>query len=462
MVYVPKTWVDRTLPAIDAAAMQTIEDGIRDAHDGKIDLTEPPAIGTTTPNTGKFTVGQFGDDSNYSEFLSDGKQHFTGDARPVKIIAVTGAQLLPSHHNPLHIVSLAAADGILTSGLDTGTGLSRRIEVKGIDGGIYVKGRIKGVYSQGNTSNNSQIIKIKLNTTNATWEQAGEWRIILNITDGCVVGNFTVFMPPFSIMEYSDFLVYVACDGTTYFEIDQMGFSRSLAGSSAATENFLNNEIAGSNVVIEVADTTGFYEGNQVLISDSENSEWERIKTIDPNTSITIYTLKNSYTTANGAKFDIIDYTQTAETLPTQRGLLKLKHFKTGINSGIEFQWAIPHDIDNNEDIGIVIQYAGTTTNAGEDVVKYRVQRKLTQMFSSIEESIQWETLVYGDFTPPSTLVNTISTLATISGEDHAGKHILSAQIIRVGSDAGDTYSGDIKVIGIAMTYTQDKLGYEV
>ena len=168
---------------------------------------------------------EIGDNDNYSNFEIDGKLHFTGDARPVKIVAITGAQLLPSHHNPLYFTSLHAVDGILTSGLDTATGSTHRIEVQGIDGGIYNKGRIKTAYSQGDTSNNSQIIKIKLNTTNATWEQSGEWQIIFNITDGCVVGNFTVFMPAFSLMEYSDFSVYVACDGATYLEIDQMGFS---------------------------------------------------------------------------------------------------------------------------------------------------------------------------------------------------------------------------------------------
>ena len=448
MAYNPTTWINYHVPAINEDNLNKIETGIKDAHD---------AIAA-----GVFTTGHFGDDSNYSEFLSDGKQHFTGDARPAKIIAITGAQLLPSHHNPIHITSLAALNGILTSGLDTATGATRRIEVQGIDGGVYVKGRVKATYIQGDTSNASKIIKIKLNTTNATWEQSGEWRIILDITSGCVVGNFTIFMPPFSLMEYSDYSIYVTCDGATYLENDQMGFSRSLSGSSAVTENFLNDESAGSNVVVEVADTTGFYEGNLVFVSDSENSEWARIKTIIGNTSITIYTLENSYTTVNGAKFDIINYTQTAETLPTQRGMLKLKHFKTGVNSGIELQWGIPHDIDITEDIGIVIQYAGTTTNVGGDVVKCRLQWKLTQLLSSIEENVQYGTLVYSDCTPPATLVNTIATLATISGTDHSGKHVLSFEIMRVGSDAGDTYSGDIKVIGIAMTYTQNKLGYEV
>lgn len=404
----------------------------------------------------------FGDSENYSKFESDGKLHFYGDARPVKVLAVTGAELLPSHHNPLSLISLAAADGITTSGLDTAAGASRRIEILGIDGGVFTKGRIKGAYTQGDATNNSPVIKVKLNTTNATWEQAGEWRIVLNITSGCYVGNFNVFMPAFSMMEYSEYGVYIACDGATYFETDQMGFSRSLAGSAAATENFSNNEDAGSNVVIEVVSTTGFYEGNHVFISDSENSEWARIKTVVENTSITVLTLLNSYTTANGAKLDILDFIQTAETLPTQRGLLKLKHFKTGINSGIEFQRAIPHDIDIDEALKVIIQYAGTTTNAGEDVTKWRLQWKLTSLLTSVEESFQYANLAYSDLTPPSTLVNTIGTLVEIPGEDHAGNHVLSAQIVRVGLDAGDTYSGDIKIVGIAIQYTANKLGYEV
>lgn len=414
-------------------------------------------IGGTTP-----AAGTFGNTTNYSKFLSDGKLHFDGGARPVIFDAITGAQLNPSHSNPLCITSLHASDGILTSGLNTAAGATRRIEVQGIDGGLHVKGRLKAAYSQGDTTHSSQLIKIKLNTTNATWEQATGWKIILDIANGCFVGGFTVFMPAFSMMEYSDYIVYVASDGTTYLDNGQMGFFLSLAGSSAATENFSNNESAGSDVVIEVADTTGFYVGNQTFISDSANSEWVSIKSIVTNTSITVRELTNSYTTANGAKFDIFDYTQSADTFPTQRGLLKLKILRTGINSAFEFQYAIPHDIDDSTELNIVIQYAGTTTNPGSDVSKWRVQWILYPLFSPVTESIQYGNLVYSDVTPPSTLVSTIATVATIAGVDHAGKHVLAVEISRIGTDAGDTYAGDVKIVGIAMTRTIDKLGYEV
>jgi len=404
-----------------------------------------------------------GDEINYSNFEEDGKLHFSGTSRPVKIVAITGAQLLPTHHNPLYFTSLTTLDGITTDGLTTVASNLRRIEILGINGGEHVKGRLKAAYSQGDTTTKSQIIKIKLSTTNAIWDQTSEWKIILDIATGTeITGKFTIFMPSFSMMEYGNYEVYVACDGATYLTSDAMGFSQSLSGSSAATEDFSNDEVAGDNVVIEVASTTGFYVGNHVEISDSESNETSRIKSIDTDTSITVTKLINSYTTAKGAKLDILDFTETAETLPTQRGLMKIKTFKADINSGITFQYAIPHEIDDTEPVEIVIQYVGDETNTGADVSKWRVHWQLYQMFTPIDVSIQHANLSYTDVTPPTTKINTISTLLEIPGVDHAGKHVLAVQIVRVGTDSGDTYSGDIKVVGIAMTYTENKMGYEV
>ena len=251
-------------------------------------------------------IGNFGDDTNYTEFASDGKIRFHGSAQPVRFNIADSLMCDSTHHRMLKITELAAVDGITTSGLDTATGASRRVEVIGVDGGVQVKGRIKGAYAVGDTTHDSQRIKIKLNTTNATWEQAGEWRIILEIVSGCITGTFTVFMPAFSIMEYSQQEVFVTCDGTTYYTATARGFETSLAGPSAATEDFSNNESAGSDVVVEVVSTAGFYEGNEIFVSDSVSSEWAHIKSIDAGVSITITELTNSYTTANGAKFVIM------------------------------------------------------------------------------------------------------------------------------------------------------------
>ena len=79
-------------------------------------------------------------------------------------------------------------------------------------------------------------IKIKLNTTNAVWEQSGEWKIILDILSGDITGDFTIYMPPFSIMEYDTLEVYVTVNGATYAEITSRGFDVSVAGPSAAEE----------------------------------------------------------------------------------------------------------------------------------------------------------------------------------------------------------------------------------
>lgn len=407
---------------------------------------------------------EIGDQDNYSHFIESGKLHFKGDARPIIVDCVTGSQLMASHQNPLRLTSLAASAGIATDGLTTAPDATRGIEVIGINGGIQTKGLLTDAYARHDTTEESTVVKIRLSTmygTN-TWSQASEWRLILDIASGDgITGKFTVIMPKFSLLHYSTLELYLTSDGATYYNQNQMGFDYSMSGTSVATEDFLNDEVAGSDVLIEVTSTSGFYEGNEVFVSDSENSEWCRIKTIVSNTSITVHELTNSYTTANGAKFDQIDYTRTAETVPVQRGLYKMKQFDTGINSGIEFQYAIPHDIDNDETLDIMIQYVGTDANAGADVSKWRAQWGIKKMFTPIDESIQYSNLVYTDVTPPSTTVNSVVYLAQIAAADHAGKHLFSAQLVRLGADAGDTYSGDIRVIGIAMAYTADRLGYE-
>ena len=405
---------------------------------------------------------RFGDKENYSIFESDGKLHFVGNARPVKFYPIHSTLCEPSHHNPFCLTSLTVADGITTDGLDTASDNSRRIEVIGIDGGYHVKGRLKVAYTQEDTAGESCLVKIRLNTTNATWEQASEWRLILDILSGPITGKFTCFMPAFSIMEYDVIEGYVTKEGAVYLVRTPSGFDKSLSGPSAASENFSNNESAGSNVVIEVADTTGFYEGNQIFVSDSQNSEWTRIKTIVTNTSITVKTLLNSYTIENSAKLEIFDYTRTPAITPTQRGLLKKYVFRAGYNSGIVFQFAIPQEIAPASDLLIILQYFASEANPSLLVVKRRTQYILKALGDDIPDSIQYGTLADSDMVPPAIVGNTISTMCVIPAATHAGKHIFAAKMTRLGADSGDTYNGDIKLIAFVIAATTRQLGYEV
>lgn len=388
--------------------------------------------------------------------------HFEGDARPVKFHIIDSRRCEPACHNPLALTSLAETNGITTDGLDTGASNTRRIKVIGVNGGVHVKGILKATYAREDTTNESIIIKIKLSTTNNTWTQAGEWRVTLDIATGpYLTGKFTCFMPAFSLMEYSFIEGYVTREGSTYLCLIHSGFDCSLAGPSAATENFSNNESAGSDVVIEVADTTGFYEGNKAFVSDSENSEWVRIKTIDAGVSITVHDLLNSYTTANGAKIELFDFTRTAYTYPAQRGILKSYVFKSNINSGVVFQYAIPQEIDPDSDIDITLQYLSTEANPSSHITKWRVQYLVYGLGEDIPDSMQYGTLVDVDVTPPATLGNTIASLCTIPSAVHSGKHIFGVKINRLGALAGDTHTGDIRLIAFIIPVVTKQLGYE-
>ena len=403
----------------------------------------------------------FGNATNYTQIETDGKIHFFGDAQPINFTVIDSLNCDASHLAPLSMISLAAADGILTSGLDTATGSLRRIEVVGVDGGIYVKGRDKGSYTQGDVTHESYRIKIKLNTTNATWEQSGEWRIILDILSGDITGAFTVYMPPFSIMEYSTLEVYVTVDGATYAETTSRGFDVSVAGPSAAEELFSNNETTGSGIVVEVASTTGFYVGNEVFVSDTSNSEWTRIKEVVIDTSITA-DLTNSYTTASGAKFNMFDYTKTTLTKSIHRGLFRARIFKANETSGVQLQIPVPQQTDPTKDVGVVLQYVTTADNPGSSLVsKWRVQYLFKTLGEDIPESYQYAELVYADVTPPVTKCNYIATLATITPEKHQGKNLLAMQVVRLGVDAGDTYTGNFKLAAIITTMPWKQLGYE-
>ena len=404
----------------------------------------------------------FGLGANKSFFEPDGKLHFEGTARVRKLQVYDSLNIISAHQCPLGITSLAVANGIATDGMDTAPGATRRMEIVGIDGGINVKGRLKATYTQEDTVGVGYATAVRLNTTNATWTQAGEWRIILDILSGDVTGTFTVFMPPFSMMEYSSLEVYVTCDGATYSVVTSNGYEGSLAGPSAATENISNDESAGSDVVIEVASTTGFYEGNQVFVSDSAGSEWARIKTIVTDTSITVDTLTNSYTTANGAKLEIPDYIKTVHSKPIQRGMFRSKWFKPGENSGITFQVPIDQGADPDADILVVLQYIPTDDNAGADVTKWRLQYLFKTIGDDIPQSMQYGELAYADITPPTSKMMNLAVLATIPAATHQGDNLFTAELVRLGADSGDTYAGEMKFAAIVTDVTMNRLGYEV
>ena len=417
------------------------------------DLTKvsdwPPAV---------VTKMMFGDSQNYSEFKPDGRLHFTGDARPNKLSVFSSDFLFPTHHNPLEITEISGIASSIT------VGASNKIDVLGYNGGINVKGRLKNLtFSAVDTTTESSIIMIHLFADNAAgWSNATQWRITLTIVSGSVTGDFTVYMPPFNLEKGDTIEGFVASDGAIYLKRTRgCSFDCSVAGSEYASENMKNNESADSNVVVEVEDTTGFYVGNLTNISDDDNNEVSRIKAVDPNTSITVDALSNSYTTAKNAKLEVIDYVRTTLMRPAQRGLLRTNILKAGINSGVVFEYGIPHTIDSTEDIGIVLQYITMQDNGTSQNVRLRAQYLIKGVGEFVPESVQYGTLIFATWSPPAIKTNGIVAVGVIPAAVHAGKHILSIRFTRMGTDVIDTYTGDVKIIAMILTSKDIRLGYE-
>jgi hypothetical protein len=81
-----------------------------------------------------------------------------------------------------------------------------------------------------------------------------------------------------------------------------------------------NNPAAGSNIVINVPDTSGVVVGSLVTVKGGANNEIARVNTVVANTSITVDTLANAYTTPD------IYYNSRATNIALQDGL----YVKTG------------------------------------------------------------------------------------------------------------------------------------
>lgn len=404
---------------------------------------------------------RFGSVDHCSCFESDGKLHFKGDARPIILHAMDSNSLTPSHHNPLEVTALDANTGISTDGLDTPVSANRIIGCIGVDSGINVKGRLSNNYVNLDATNESLYIKMCICTKNATWVQTSQWRVILKIATGTITGDFTIYMPAFNLAHYDSFEVFITKDGSAYAVLGGRYFHLSVAGTIAATEPMLNNVSAGPNVVVDVASTTGFYSGNKVFVSDDLNSEFARITSIALNSSVTLNSIANNYTMANNAKLDIIPYTRTASYRQVQRGMFGLYVLKAGFNSGVIGQLAIPHTIDETEDIGIALQFLPTKNNAGSATVRFRVQYLLKALGDDMPDSYQYGTSLYSTLTPPAVKGNQLHTLGAIPAAIHSGKHMLSIKLVREGIDGLDTYTGDIKIIAVIFSRYDKQLGYE-
>lgn len=406
----------------------------------------------------------FGDETNYSIFESDGRLHFHGTARPVIFDVMDSTRLAATHFNFLGITSLSASspDGIFTEGLTVGASVNKRIEVYSLGLGLNLKGRLSNTYTRFNTTDIGSTTKIILSTTNASWVQASEWRLILEITEGTIVGIFTIIMPLFTLAEYSRLRLDITAEGAAYCIHPLTGGPVSVSGPNQATENLLSDAGSGSDVAISVSSTAGFYAGHYVFISDSSNSEWCRIKSLITDTSVTVDTLSNAYIVTDGAKLDIFDFIKAPLLKPLLRGMFSVYNMVAGENMGVRFQSGKPQSVDPDSDIHIILQYISDENNAGSADTKWRVEYQLKQLWTDIPESIQYGTIINCPLVqPPAEKKSAIAVLGIIPAETHVNKYMLTFKLIRLGRDPEDTFTGTIRIIGIILGMTHRQLGFE-
>lgn len=388
---------------------------------------------------------------------------FEGEERYVDMKAFTSFDVCPTHHAPLEITALADP-GYISSTLTDAPDANRYLRIRAINGGLLVKGLQKNVYVQGDTTSVGGVIKIVISTKNASWTQATAWTLIIDITTGSVTGQFTIYCPPFNLGAYEEIRFFVTDDGATYYSRERCGFNDFMCGSVAAEEMTTNNLTAGVNVVCNVVSTTGFYVGSKVFVSDSENSEWGRIKSIITDTSITIISLSNSYTTEHSSKLEMVVTTRTAIISVVHRNVGKFFRLPAGVKSGVTLQFGIPHHIDKTEPLKLGLQYLSKSANAAEQVIKLRLQYDCIKYMGSYPVSNQFGTLKYTTFTPGVTAdINAVVSLPEIPVsdwvEDGYPKNAHAMQVVRLGNDSEDTYTGDIDIVAILYLMKSDRLG---
>ena len=142
-------------------------------------------------------------------------------------------------------------------------------------------------------------------------QNAKSFSCILENSDGAFTDLYDIFDA-----------VVIAIDGTTVFngriesitpneseatvELSGRDYTGDLIGeyiieAYGIAQDLQNNESAGSDVVIEIADTTGFEVDDVVQVSDDNDAENSTVTAVVANTSITVDALTNSYTTAANA-----------------------------------------------------------------------------------------------------------------------------------------------------------------
>lgn len=402
------------------------------------------------------------------KLISDIPLSLTGDGRYVNLIPFTSMDIFPTHHSPLEITALADP-GYISCTLTNKPNANRHISISTIDGGIHVKGRQKSDigagYTQGNTTAAGTTTLICLNTKNASWTQATDWTLIIDIATGNVTGQFTIHCPAFTLDIYDHIEFYITNDGATYYSKESYGFNDFVCGTTPADELITNDSLtAGSNVVCNVASTTGFHVGNKVSVSDSEDSEWTRIKSLIENTSITLTSLTNNYTKVNGAKLEIINTTRTAHLSVVHRNIGKFFRFLPGVKSGMTLQFGIPYHIDSTEPLKIAFQYIARSANAGEQVAKMRTQYICSTINESLPISDQFATLKYSTFVPVAAAdIMNVAMLPEVPisewVENGTPRRAHTMQFCRLGDDDEDTYTGSIDIVGIIYVLKSDELG---
>ena len=412
-------------------------------------------------------IKRFGVTPDYLEIEDDGFLTLHGDARTSKVVTFACEDWYPTHHPPLGVKRLADP-GYISSTLTTPPGANRKMRLYSVGDGIHQKGEQAAGWTAGDTTHDGVMSNITLVTKNSSWIQATPWTMVLDISVGDVIGQYTIYLPSFKMDSYESMRFWITNDGAAYYgSSGECSFRHWAAGPSEATEDLTLGVATGDNVVCPVLDTTGFYIGDKARLEDDNNAEWDRITAIVVNTSITIAHLDHTYTTVANAKVRKVNCVRSPYgTTNMRRGMGRMCCLRSSVANGISGHYAFPFTQDPASPLKVALVFSGSINNPTSETVRMRLQYIPTGPGDNAL-SEEWGDMKYITITPGVIAGDFVEVLFAdgfeVPASDVLGKKAIQLQLVRMGDDpVNDTYTGCLLLVAVLVGMTERYLGADM
>lgn len=420
----------------------------------------------STAGIWEFYPRKIGKGNDYIEVADDGFLTLYGEARISRITTFACENWYTTHHDPLGVMELADT-GFISSTLSTSPDLNRLLKIVGVGDGIHLKGEQSNSWSAGDTTHDAVYSYITVATRNTTWTQTSDWRLEIDIAVGDITGKMVIYLPPFKLDAYEKLHFWITNDGATYCggrgECKFICFG---AGPTESDESLTSNISAGDAVVCSVLDTTGFYVGDKARLEDDNHGEWDRITAIVTNTSITVEHLDYDYNTAANAKIKKYKCVETPYGVShMRRGMGRLCCLRAGIPNGIAGHYPFPFTQDPVSPLKVALVFVGSIDNPTSETVRMRLQYVPTGPGDNAF-SQEWGKMKYITVTPGANKGDFVETLFSdgfeVPANEILNKKAIQFQLVRMGDDPVDTYTGCFLLVAVLIGMTEKYIGADM